>query len=974
MWAKLLFLVAFSTLCAAQSVGNSGLGGLITDPSGAVIAKATVSVLQSETSLLRETITTADGLYRFPALTPGSYSLKVEAAGFKTAVRNGLVLAVGASATVDITLDVGTSTEVITVNDEAPIIETTRSQISTVVDSRAVADLPINGRSFLDFAVLTPGVLKDPTRGGDLSFGGQRGTLNSVQVDGTDSNNVFFGQSTGRAGSGRNPYSFSQDAVQEFQVVTNGYAAEIGRAGAGVINVVTKSGTNQFHGTVFEFFRDKGLNANTFLNNLQGRPKGAYHYHQFGGNIGGPVIKDRVFFFFDFDGQRNAESITTVLGGTAAPADAASQAAKQFLSQYVGQYPRKLDNNVFLGKGDLNINSRQRLSVRYNLNRFRGVNFENGGAQSALEHTGNSDVNTQNLSGNHNWMLSPSRVLESRLTYTKDDEPGAANSTDPEAIIRSGGSNVMSIGRNSFSPRYTNAKTIQWAEGLSWIRGNHTMKFGVDLIFQRIDNFFPGNFSGSYTFNSYADFFNKTPASFTQAFAGSGTDGPLTKPNVNEYAWYVQDSWRATSKLTLNYGLRYDFFQYAQPSVKNPDAALLASGLDTSRINHDKNNFGPRFGFAYKVDKAGKTVVRGGWGMFYGRTPAIMTGTAMSQNGIQVQTYTLNSNFPVYPNVLSAPPSVSRTPDIYVFSQDYVQPLTHQWNFNVERSLGADYALTLGYIGVRGEHLSRTRDINRFPGVPTTLTYSTGGTATVLRYSGRPNTSFGRISLFDSGADSIYHGGFVQLTKRFAQSFQVQTSYTFSKVIDSKPDFTSVVVGTDDSKNPQDQLNPNLERGRGNADVNHKFVFSGIWDIHYGRSLQNRVLRYLLSGYQLSLISTLQSGRPLTATIAGDPNGDGNTATDRPPAFGRNTITGPAFLGADTRITRDIALHSERVKLRLMFEAFNVTNRANFSALRLAPFNYNATTRVLTPTTDFLDKTGTTADPRILQLAAKITF
>lgn len=971
-WAACLLWSA--TVFAQSQFGGASLGGLIIDPSGAVIANAKVTATRTATSGSLETESNGQGRYSFASLTPGAYELSVEAAGFKTARRDGITLSVGATATLDIALAIGTPSEVITVTEETPIVETSRSQTATTVDSRSVAELPINGRNFLDFTLLTPGVVRDPTRGGDITFGGQRGTLNSLQVDGTDSNNVFFGQSTGRAGSGRSPYSFSQDAVQEFQVSTNAFAAETGRAGGGVINVITKSGTNAFHGTVFEFFRDRGLNANTFINNRNGNRKGAYHYNQFGGNIGGPIAKDKAFFFFDYDGQRNSDSITTVLAGGAAPADPASQAARQFLLQYVGQYPRKLDNDVVLLKGDVNLGDNQRLSVRYNRNRFNGVNYENGFAQNALEHTGNSKVSTDNFSANHSWVISPALVLESRITYTKDDEPGEANSSNPEAIIRQGGQTVFNIGRNSFSPRYTNAKTIQWAEGLSWISGNHTMKFGVDVISQRIDNFFPGNFSGSFTFNSYADFYNKTPASFTQAFAGANTDGALTKPNVNETAFYLQDSWRATNRLTLNYGLRYDLFAYAQPKVKNPDPALAAANLDTSYFNRDKNNWGPRFGFAYKVNRGGSTMIRGGWGMYYGRTPAIMVGTAFSQNGIQVQTYTLTANFPTYPNILTAPPTLNRTPDVYVFAKDYVQPLTHQWSFNLEQALGSNYALTIGYLGVRGQHLSRTRDINRFPGVPTTLTYSTGGTVDILRYNGRPNTNFGRISLFDSGADSIYHGGFVQLTKRFSQNFQVQTSYTYSKVIDSKPDFTSVVVGTDDSKNPQDQLNANLDRGRGNADITHKFVFSGIWEINYARSLSNPFLRHLLNRYQLSIISNLLSGRPVSATVGSDPNGDGNSATDRPPGFDRNTIATPAFLSADARLTRDVSLGSERVKLRLIFEAFNVTNRANFSALNTAAYTFNATTRVLTPTTNFLTKTGTTSDPRILQLAGKITF
>src|SRR5206468_5834040 len=270
-------------------------------------------------------------------------------------------------------------------------------------------------------------------------------------------------------------------------------------------------------------------------------------------------------------------------------------------------------------------------------------------------------------------------------------------------------------------------------------------------------------------------FATRTPAAFTQGFAGAGTDGPLTHPNANEVAFYVQDSWRTTDRLTLNYGIRYDLFSYDNPKVKNPDPGLAAIGIDTGRINSDNNNWAPRFGFAYKLDQAGRIVARGGYGIFYGRTLSILTGTAMSQNGIQVQTYTLSSNFPTYPNILSASPTgVGRTIDIYAFAPDYVQPLTHQWSLNLERQLGNDYALTLGYLGVRGEHLTRTRDINLFPPSPLSATLPDGSTTTILRYAGtgpglRPLSNFGRVSLFESGADSDYHGGFIQLTKRFAQ-------------------------------------------------------------------------------------------------------------------------------------------------------------------------------------------------------------
>lgn len=955
-----------------QESGGATINGTVTDASGAVVSGAKITATQTATGSQRSTQSSSAGLYSFAALPAGAYDVAVEATGFRQAKFAAVTVAVGAVVTLDARLEVGATTEVVDVSGDVPVVETTRTQTSTVVDQKAIADLPINGRNFLDFAALTPGVIRDPSRSGDLSFGGQRGTANSLTVDGSDANNVFFGQSTGRAGTGRSPYSFSQDAVQEFQVSANGYAAEIGRAGGGVINVITKSGTNAVHGTAFEFFRDKALNANSWENNRNRQPKRNYHFNQFGGNIGGPVVKNKVFFFFDYDGQRNSEPIT-VIPGAAAPADALSQQAFSSLQKYFVAYPRSLNNDVYLGKVDFFLTNAQRLSVRYNANRFTGINYENSGATSAVGHTGNSSVTTDNVSGTHTFVFGGTTVLESRLTYSRDNEPGEANSTDPEVVIRQGGNTVISIGRNNFSPRYTNARTIQWAESVSYVRGRHTFKAGLDMNFQHIDNYFPGNFSGSYTFNSYADFASNAPFSFTQAFAGANTPGALSTPNVNEYAFYVQDSFRASSRLTLNYGIRYDFFQLAHPVVQNPNAALLAAGLDTSVIPKDENNLGARFGFAYRLTSGGNTVLRGGGGNYYARTPSILAGTAFTQNGIQVQTYTLTTGLPTYPNILAAPPTLNRTPDIYVFAPDYVQPMTWQWSLNLEHQLGHNYALTVGYLGVRGEHLSRTRDINLLPAVPQQGTYADGTPVTFLRHLGRVNPAFGRISVFDSGADSIYHGGFIQLSKRLSQNFQVQTSYTFSKVLDSKPDFTSVVVGTDDSKNAQDTLAPNLERGRGNADINHRFVFSGIWDINYGKSFGNPVARHLMSGYQFSTIANVQTGRPLSATAGGDPNGDTNTATDRPPYVGRNTYTGPNFATVDIRFTRDIPLYRDRAALRLIFEAFNLTNRANYNAINTAQYNYSNTTRVFTPNATFLTPT-TTFDPRILQLAAKIIF
>jgi outer membrane receptor protein involved in Fe transport len=986
--SKSLLLAVFLAgmeLFAQSEVGTTGVNGTITDPSGAVVSGAKITATNTGTNFTRQTTSTAAGLYSLGNLPVGSYDLKVEMAGFKTAEQKSLNLAVGAVATVNLQLEIGATSETVSVTGEAPVIETSRSSTSTAISSHQVQSLPINGRNFLDFTLLTPGVTRDPTRTGDISFGGQRGTSNSLLIDGSDANNTFYGQSTGRAGTGRSPYSFSEDAVQEFQVNTNNYAAEIGRAGGGVINTITKSGTNDFHGDAFEFYRDKALNANSWDNNALGRPKRNYHYNQFGGGLGGPIVRDRLFFFFSYDGQRNTTPNTVAPGALPAANDAAGQAALASLQQYFVSYANSLNNNVYLGKVDWNLTDNQHVTFRYNANRFQGVNYENSGPTSAVGHTGNSNVSTDNAGAIYTNALSANMVLEGRFFYTRDYEPGFANSDTPETIVQQNGTNAILFGRNSFSPRSANIDTLQPTVTLSVAKGAHSMKFGADMIFQQIANFFPGNFGGSYLFTSYANYANKIPASFTQAFAGPNTTGATVYPNVNEYAFFAEDSWRVSRRLTLNYGLRYDYFDYAQPPVLNPDPSLTALDIRTNRIQIDTTDISPRFGFAYSPGEGSKTVIRGGYGIFYAVTPSIFTGTGFTQNGIQVQSFTFNgAAIPVtYPNLLADIPTGNRTPSLFVFSNDFRNPRTQQWNLSFERQFGAHSSISLGYLGVKGVHLPRTRDINLFPALPVTAPIQGGGEFTFYRHPTlRPNPNYGRIWLADSGADSTYHGAFVQFTRRFSSGLQVQSSLTWSHAIDDDPDATAVVFGTDDAKIVQNNLQPNLDRGDANADVRLRFLFSGVWDINYVPKSANRFLRVVANGWQVSTIATLQSGRPYNSTIgsSSDINNDGNLRNDRTPGQGRNALRGPNFLNDDVRVSRFFPLVTERVRLQLIGEAFNITNRVNFVSLRTTQYNFLAPSQFFSGSFVPLNNALTpalgsaAADPRILQLAAKIVF
>ncbi|MDE3137078.1 MAG: TonB-dependent receptor [Acidobacteriota bacterium] len=996
-----------------QSSTQGAIQGTITDPSGAVIPDAQVTVTNNATGFHMATTSDANGFYTFPLLPVGTYTVSVEKAGFSKFTQANVPVTVGARLTLDVKMPLGRVQSSVTVSAQAPILEPTKSAVSATVSSQSIANLPVNGRNFMDFVLLTPGVTSD-VRTGDISFAGQRGTLNSLVVDGSDDNNTFFGQTLGRTGSGRAPYQFSQDAVQEFQVNSNGYSAEYGHAGAAVVNVVTKSGTNQFHGTAFEFYRDRGMNANDPIAKAQGRPKQPYHYNQFGGNLGGPILKDRAFFFFDYDGQRNtvANLVFLNLPANFVPSDANETAALNYLKSRAGSYNQGFNQNDYFGKVDWRLSSKQMLAARYNAQRFTGLNLENGGPQNSVEHTGNSDVTTDTLALMLTSTLSNTMINELRYNFTRDNEPGAANSNLPQATVHQNGITVLTAGRNFFSPRFTNIHRNAFDDVLTYIHGRHTFKTGFQFQHDSIGNFFPGNFSGQYTFNTLESFganLNGAPApaagdNFVQAFAGSGTTGPTTYPNLTEYSGFGEDQWRVKPNFTLNLGLRYDFDQIAQPPTFNPNPQLAAAGIITNRINNQATEFGPRIGFAWTPMSNDRLVVRGGYGIFYARTPSITVGTAMSNNGLNVTTLTFTgSAIPAYPNTLCGAPTDSPScsaptggnsspPIVFGFQPNYKEPNVQQMSVSTEYAIRPDLALTVSYLHVKGTHLTRTLDINLQGQTPEQIGIS--GTSTALTYLAvsplRPYSNFSRIEEFQSNANSNFNGLTVELQKRFAQNFQVLGSYTLGKVTDNGPDATSVVpFSFDDAKMVQDPLNVNLDHGPGNNDQRNRFVLSGIWDLNYANQMTSRVERAVLGGWEVSGIFTAQSGQPYSGLLGFDLNGDSNRNTDRTPGLGRNTFYLPATVTLNPRITRNVGL-TEKLKLQFIAEAFNLFNRTNITGVNTTQYSVQSGSKcaagtVLNPAGQCLVSqplfgvpTSTTIDngpgSRILQLAVKLQF
>ncbi len=996
---RLFALCAFSLLISlsvmAQSQATTGnIEGRVLDPNEAAIPNATVTATNQATGLEKNVNTDDEGNFRLILLPPGSYMVRATAANFSQSEVKDVPVTVGGKTPLDLKLGVtGVQSEIL-VADELPVVETTRTSVATTVNQRAVENLPVNGRNYLDFATLTPGVVRDPTRDGDLSVGGQKGTLNNLQVDGADNNNTFFGQAFGRTGV-RPPYQFSEESVQEFQVNQNGFSAEFGRAGGAVINVVTRSGTNEFHGGGFEYFRDESLNANT--PNLKATQAQAFQLglradnnkrppsqiNQFGGRLGGPIVKNRAFFFATYDGQRQK------LPNPVEPPNfftAAAATARPLLTPLLGTYQVNRDQDVFLLKGDIIINQSNNLSLRFNKQNFTGVNNEFTGPLAVEEHSGDSLARTFTFSGTLASTLTSTIVNELRFQFARDKEPGEANSDLPESQIQTG-QGFLLIGRNNFSPRETTLKRTQFIDNVSIVRGRHNFKGGIDLNFDRIFNFFPGFFTGQYTFNSYADFAANRPARFQQRFGVAGTSGATTFPDSTDYAFFLQDDWRVTPKLTINAGLRFDYQALARPPLQNPDPVLLAAGFDTSRQPKDNNNFAPRFGFSYAFDN--KSVLRGGYGIFYGRTTAIVLGTAHSGNGIQTTgvnltcTTTPANPCPAYPGIFAtAPASGSLRPDLFLFPEGYAQPYVQQARLGYEREVFADTSLSVTYLFFRGVHLTRTRDVNLFPPVATQALDPVANVAYfVQRFPAtRPFANYGRISLFESTGNSVYHGLATQLQRRFSRGFQFTASYTYSFAFDDKPDQTAVVPGGgDDAKVVQNSYDIRDDFRAADSDLRHRLVISPVYEFGRFTGSDNAVLRALLSDYTLSGIAQLQSGFAYTALVGADLNRDGNARNDRVPGSARNSFYTPPTYQFDARLTRNIRLGEER-RLRLIVEGFNIFNRANLATVNTNYFssfttNPDGTLRFTLPAASGafgLPRTFLTS--RQLQLAIKFDF
>jgi len=936
----ILLLGAVPGYCQTSSA-NGRIEGTVADQSGAVVPGAAVAIKDAATGMTAEQTSDATGHFVFLTVRPGTYEITIRKTGFKKMVLGSVVVSVGTTTRLHPQLSVGTANSVVTVNaTDVPLVDTTQSGIANVVSERAITQLPLNGRNFTDFVLLTPGVSTDGDFG-MISFNGLAGNYNNYTVDGANNNNAFFAQQMGRTSI---PYQFSEDVIQEFQVASNGFNAEFGQAGGGVVNTVTKSGTNSYHGDGYYYITDSSLNANDKVNEQLGIPKPNNRRQQFGGTVGGPIIKDRLFWIANYEGQVRNEPVTVntaPLGLDTLPANFFSQnpAIATLVTTAQGSHPRSFNQNVAFVKVSGNITQNNTFDATYNYQRFRSPHgYFNTPTSTGDGLTLTDGATSQFFQFTLHTLISPTFTNEARFHYGGDlhfDLPDTTPNS-PAVVIQNPDSGVV-LGGNRFQLSTTDHR-YEFGDDMTKVWGRHTIKAGVDININSDSDYFVYGPAGAYFFGSLQDMAAAGGSQpnweyYLQSFGQSTANF-----KVPSYSLFVQDEFRATSRLTLNYGLRWDMQALTQPSVCNPQFK------QTCKIPYSKANIAPRAGFAYSLDKNGSTVVRGSFGLFYAMTDLLDVSEALLSNGVSRQFLFVpgpafgNSNPIVsYPNSLSAFPSgAGGTPSLVVFNPNFRNPYVEQGSLQVEHQFGAHTAVSVGYVYTHGLKLlgnsnGVTRqangnfgyDINLFPpaqqpsqgGTATdTIKLPNGHTYTVPDYGafdGYLNPNFSTINEVDNSGKSMYNG--LQISVRHSsQQFTGGLAYTFSKV-------------TDEGTGYYNQFAKQAQRGLSQLDQTHRLVLTGAW---------SPVQRYV-KGFSFGSVLTLASGRPFEPELDAS-----NINFKMVPGEGFNSFRGPGVSNVDFNVSRVVKL-SERMHMKLMAEAFNIFNHPNFQQSPVDQVQYN---------------------------------
>jgi len=994
---KIGILVVVSLLWTGSGLAQVGSGqfhGVCLDAEGAAIPGATVVIKHLDTGIERVLETDRAGRFSAPFLAVGPYEIRAESSGMQPLKLSNLVLSVGAAQEVMLKMSLAGVQNEVTVLGEVPL--TTQTEISKILDSVAIQNLPINGRRWENFGLLTPGVTNDGANG-LVAFHGIAGIFNNTMVDGADNNQAFFSEERGR---GHIAYPISQETVREFQVNSSNYSAEFGRAAGGIVNAVTHSGSEQFHGSAFDYLRDKSFIALDPFARAANQDKPPERRHQFGASVGGPLVRKNVFFFASYDQQDRNFPVTVLpvggdqfYAGSTAPA-AATQQAVNFLRSQTGVFPRKANQNLGYGKVDWQINQDHRWTSSLNVLNFRSPNgIQTASVVSApVSSNGRDAVKNETSINTLTSALSPSQVNELRFQYSRDFELQTPNGLGPWVIVSNAGGS-MQYGRPPFLPRpaYPNEKRFQFMDNFSFLRGAHDFKVGADInVIRDMLVSVPGS-GGSYSYSSLTAFAQDFAAlntgtssgkhydQFTQTFDSTDPEG-RNRFHTTDYNFYVQDRYTVSPKLTVNMGLRYEYQQIEQPKTSNP---LLPQ---TAHLNEDKLNFGPRLGIAWQP--ANRMMLRAGYGLSFGRTQNSTLSNFYVNNGTRQWIYQQFATFPgapTFPNVFAGPPSAGVAPiTVNLAAPDFVNPAVHQSTLELERYISSNLTVSAVYLMSRGTHLPSTRDTNLSPAA-TTRSYnvlnSAGGiqgTVSVPFYTTRVNPLLGQLLTYETGVNSWYHALILQASKRYGHDIQLMTSFTWSHSTDDGQSSYNFLPGNV----VLDPFNRHADYGNTNFDQRKRFVFSGVWQptVRAG----DWTAGPLFTDWKFSGIVTLADGFPVTGLVespilpgalGAGLNGSNNTS-NRFPGIGRNAFSGPGLSNVDLRIAREIRV-TESGHIEILAEAFNFFNRVNYGDVNTTQYLLQGSN--LVPNPSFLKPQSALSypangSPRQFQFALRFVF
>jgi len=1041
--------VVSCTLLLAQ-VETGRIIGTVRDRTGAVIPAAAVTIANVETNISNQTTTRADGTYESVPLRIGNYRVVVEQKGFKRSVREGVVLQIQQTAVVDMTMELGQVTQEILVTAAAPLLTVNEAAQGQVIDNQKVVDLPLNGRDYIQLALLSAGANQPApgARAGGFSGSGMRATQNNYLLDGVDNNNAQIAYQ-GRQGEAVKP---NVDAVQEFKVMTNSFSAEYGRATGAIVNVSLKSGTNSIHGTVFEFLRNEKLDAKNFFD-LPDEPRPPFKRNQYGFSVGGPIIKNKTFFFGDYEASRIRESRTVnntvpttrmtggdfseLLPGTQVYDPATYSAATGLRNVFSGNLiprsrmdpigaklagfypapnkpgltqnflfnpPNQTDRDHWDAKIDHNFSSKDSIYGRFSYQRdlepkspsLPGPAWGGGQDASDFTHTGN------NVMVAYNRVFTPTLILSTKAAWNKlltDREPPDNRVYNRELGLKGVNTSIAgmaqfsmtgytNLGIGSTTPNLAMSQNRQLVSDLTWIHGKHTAKLGINFSWLQSYLFNPQDapgvfsFDGSYTRNtrttregnSIADLLLGYPfQAQTSTFAYMNQRAPF-------YDFYAQDEWRVTQRLTLNVGLRYEAHLpwvetrnlWANFDIDtNPAQAALVpakkgSRADRATIRTDADDFGPRFGFAYRA--ARNTVVRGGYGVYFAQYEGFGGAQYLEVNPPFTYKAVLATNR-IDPTIVlnnGLPPDLVRPQNATnIQTSSYDRNLRHgyaqQWSFSIQRELPGEILVETGYYANAAHKLMRRTEGNWAPPGPGNVNSRRRYQSVLVPQDGVVVGPLAGTFRHENSSNSNFQSLQLKVEKRLSHGLSVLGSYIWSKTI-SDGHGESGAGST--SGAGQDPRNLRVERSLADEHRAHRFVLSHVYNLPFGRSKpylsdMHSVLEGVLGGWTVAGITTLSSGRCVDLGVTGNPSNTGGAdrpnvvhdwhlgpdrrgldrwfdttafAANAPFTFGnagRNLLEGPGSVNLDFAMYKHFSI-TERLRLQFRAEAFNMTNTPAF--------------------------------------------